>query len=414
MALKKNKQDKKFFSEDEDFISDSKAALLTKKTVVANSILFIVLMLIISGIIWSYFGMIDDVVIGEGKVIPSSEVKIIQSLDGGIINKILVQEGEIVHPNQILVTLDDTRYKADYKNGYHRYLALSATVARLMAQAYGQPSVKFSAELKENAPDLVDRENYLFKTQLDSLHSELENLQQYLDLAKEHTKMYEKLTIKGYASKAEYIRTQQIIAEIQQKILEKKNQYQNTAWTELNQNKAELMSLTDSLASLKDKMVRTELRSLVYGVVKKINIKTEGGVVSPGEDILEIVPLSDKLLVEAKVTPKDIAFIHKGQKVSVKITAYDYTVYGSLNGVVTYISPDAIEESSNKLPGGRPITYYMIRVQTDKNYLGNDKHKLPIIPGMTANVFIKTGKKSVLDYILKPIFKAKEESFRER
>lgn len=352
MALKKNKQDKKFFSEDEDFISDSKAALLTKKTVVANSILFIVLMLIISGIIWSYFGMIDDVVIGEGKVIPSSEVKIIQSLDSGIINKILVQEGEIVHPNQILVTLDDTRYKADYKNGYHRYLAFSATVARLMAQAYGQPSVKFSAELKENAPDLVDRENYLFKTQLDSLHSELENLQQYLDLAKEHTKMYEKLTIKGYASKAEYIRTQQIIAEIQQKILEKKNQYQNTAWTELNQNKAELMSLTDSLASLKDKMVRTELRSLVYGVVKKINIKTEGGVVSPGEDILEIVPLSDKLLVEAKVTPKDIAFIHKGQKVSVKITAYDYTVYGSLNGVVTYISPDAIEESSNKLPGG--------------------------------------------------------------
>lgn len=174
------------------------------------------------------------------------------------------------------------------------------------------------------------------------------------------------------------------------------------------------MSLTDSLASLKDKMVRTELRSLVYGVVKKINIKTEGGVVSPGEDILEIVPLSDKLLVEAKVTPKDIAFIHKGQKVSVKITAYDYTVYGSLNGLVTYISPDAIEESSNKLPGREPITYYMIRVQTDKNYLGNDKHKLPIIPGMTANVFIKTGKKSVLDYILKPIFKAKEESFRER
>ncbi|WP_419419541.1 HlyD family type I secretion periplasmic adaptor subunit [Legionella sp. D16C41] len=417
MALKKDKQIKKHLPEDEEFISDSKSALLSKTTLAANGILFIVLLLIICGIVWSYFGMIDDVVIGEGKVIPSSEVKIIQSLDGGIINKILVQEGEIVKPNQVLVVIDDTRYKADYRNGYDKYLALSATVARLTAQAYGQTSINFSAELKQKAPETVERETRLFNTALSSLNSELANLQHYLELAKEHTKMYEQLTDKGYVSKAEYIRTQETMAEIQQKIIEKKNQYQNTAWSDLNQRKAELASLIDELASLKDKMVRTQLLSPVYGVVKKINIKTEGGVANPGAEILEIVPLTDKLLIEARVTPKDIAFIHIGQKVSVKITAYDYTIYGSLDGIITYISADTIAETdqgSARKSSATAITYYMVRVQTNKNYLGNAKHKLPIIPGMTASIFIKTGKKSVLDYLLKPIFKAKEEALGER
>lgn len=399
--------------DDEDFMSDKKAAFLNKPTLLANSVLLLIALLLVVGLIWAYFGTVEQRTIGNGKVIPSTEDKVVQSLDGGIIDKILVHEGESVEPQQPLVKLDDVRYTSDFKNGYAKYLALSAETSRLFAETQDSDTIEFSKDVLKY-PELVQRETKLFQARKQSLEQEIKNLTDSLALAKDEFKMYEQLVKKGVVTKLDYDRAKTNINDIQEKIYEKEDQFRENALTQLNQRKADLESVVEALIGLRDKMIRTTLRSPVKGIIKKIYITTVGGVINPGMDILEIVPISDTLLIEARIQPSDIAFIKIGQTATVKITAYDYSIYGSLIGKVEYISADAIEEPKTSPLEKTPTSYYLVRIRTDKSYLGTQKHPLPIMPGMTTIVNIVTGKKTVLDYLMKPLLKAKEEALRER
>lgn len=396
--------------DDLDFITDSKAALLNKRTPIAGMILYCIFIMLIVGIVWSYFASIDQMTVAQGKVIPSSEVKVIQSLDGGLIASIDVDEGTLVKKNQILLQFDNTRYKSDYQQGREKYWALTAAIARLNAEIQGLPTVTFSKELVETHADLIATETKLFEARKQALTQGLEVLERNYELANNVLKIYEPLLKSGVVPKIDYFKAQQSANEIQQSIYNLRDKYRQDALTEMNQRKADLAVINESLTSLNDKMLRTTIYSPVNGIIKKIYIHTIGAVIQSGQPIMEIVPVEDSLLVQAKVKPSDIAFIKVGQDATVKISAYDYSIYGSLEGKVEYISADTIDEKIDN----QDVNFYLVNVRTKKSYLGTAQYKLSIMPGMDATVYIKTGKKTVLEYLLKPLIKAKEESLRER
>lgn len=398
--------------EDENFMADTKSAFLSKSTFMSHAILYALIVLLVIGLVWAYFGKVEQVTIGEGKVIPSSQVKIIQSLDGGIISQLPVKEGQEVKKGQIVARLDDTRYRSDFRERYAKYLALLASNARLQAELQNKSTVDFPAELIQENPTLVRQERELFETETHSIKEEIALLENSLALANRELEMYKPLVEKGIVAQVEYLRAQRNTNDIRNKILEKKNHFRESTGDELSKVNSDLAVVTEELTSLRDKLDRATLYSPVNGIIKKLNVVTIGGVVTPGLNIMEIVPIEDSLLVQAHVKPKDIAFVEVGQPASVKIAAYDYSIYGSLDGTVEYISPDAIEEP--KAAGQDAHIYYLVNVRTKKGYVGNNKNKLPIIPGMTATINIMTGEKRVLDYLLKPLFKAKEEALRER
>lgn len=401
--------------EDLDFIADSKAALLTKSTPLAGIILYTILVLLIIGLIWAYFATIEQVTVGLGKVIPSSEIKVIQSLDGGIISSIPVDEGMLIKKNQKLIEFDNTRYKGDYDQSREKYFALQAAIARLTAETQSLQEINFPKDLLIKHNDLIATEKKLFEAKQTALKQEMAVLQKNYELAEHVLKIYEPLLQKGVVPKIDYFKAQQAANEIQRSMLALNDKYREDALTELGQRKADLAVVTESLTTLKDKMQRTIIYSPVAGIVKKIYVHTVGAVIQTGQSIMEIVPVEDSLLVEAKVKPADIAFIQLGQDATVKITAYDYSIYGSLAGKVEYISADTLDDGKASVMQDKDeANYYLVTVRTKKSYLGSDKYKLPIIAGMKAMVYIKTGKKTILEYLLKPLIKAKEESLRER
>lgn len=399
-------------SRDEEYADDKRSALLGKATPLARMLLYVIGGFFVIILVWAYFASIEQNTIGDGKVIPSSQVKIIQSLDGGIISKIMVREGEIVNKDTVLMQLDKTRYQAEYDAGYAKYLTLLATLARLNAEANDDAAIRFPKEL-ESYPDIIKRETKLFETRRASLRDEITLLQKNAEVSSKQLNMYAELLPKGYVSKLEYYRAQQALTEVKIKIIERRANYYEDVKTELTKTQGELETLREQIVSLKDKMQRTTLYSPVKGIVKNIDKVTVGGVVTPGEPIMSIVPLEDTLLIETRIQPSDIAFIKVGQSASVKITAYDFSIYGSLKGRVEYISADTIEEKQPSAAATQ-TEYYIVNVRTNKNYLGSEKNKHLIMPGMTATVHIETGRKTVLQYLLKPLIKAKEEALRER
>lgn len=413
LPMEQNNHDEKYlYQEDEDFMVDHKVAFLNKPTVLANSIIAVIILLTLICLIWAYFGKISQVTVGEGKVIPYTEDKIIQSLDGGIVAELPLHEGQIVKKNQVLIRLDDTRYKADFSETYSKYLTLLAITSRLHAEIFKDPKIHFPFFLAKEGPSLVQNEEKLFETRRKDLNEEIALLQKSFEIANVQLAAYQPLVKTGVVSKVEYINAELNVNNLKNNVLEKRNKFSEDAWEEYDKQVADLTITREQLKSLRDKMDRATLYSPVDGVVKKINIVTIGGVVEPGMDIMEIVPINDNLLVEVRIKPKDIAFIKKGQSATVKIAAYDYSIYGSLAGVVEFVSPDVIEEA--KQVNGDSALYFIAKIRTAHNFLGNDKNKLPIIPGMTATVHIMTGENRVLNYFLKPLLKAKEEALRER
>jgi multidrug efflux pump subunit AcrA (membrane-fusion protein) len=409
---KKNPHDK-FEAEDDAFILDSKTALLDKTTPLANKILYTVLAFFVVLIIWAGFATIDEVSVAEGKVISSSQNKVIQSLDGGIVKEILVVEGNLVEKNQTLIRLDTTRYASDYGQAREKYYALLAKIARLKAETQHQDVIQFPDELN-SFNELIHRETKLFKTRKESLADDLANIQKSYDIAYNEVQMMEPLVQKGFSSKLELLRAQRNANELKGKLQQLKSQFDQKAMEDFNTHSAELSSIIETLVSLRDKMDDTVVKSPVKGIIKKINIATIGGVITPGMDIMEIVPLEDSLLFEARIKPGDIAFIKIGAQASIKLTTYDYTVYGALSGMVDSISADAIEDEKSRDIAGNVASYYKIIVRVKHNYLGTEKHKLLILPGMRGSAHIVTGKKTVLTYLLKPLIKAKQEALRER
>jgi adhesin transport system membrane fusion protein len=369
--------------------------------------LYTIILFLTAGLVWAYFAELDEVTVGQGKVIPSSQIQIIQNLEGGILAEMKVKEGDIVVKDQVLLRLNDTRHSSSYREGRSRYLALLAANLRLNAETSGT-RLSFPPEIQREAPDLVRYETNLYQSRLNALEVGIASLKQSYKLANDELRILEPLVAKGATSRVEIIRLTRQLNEIQGAIDDKRNKYRADALTELNKIKADLDSLKESNVANSDRVERTVVRSPMNGVVKKVNVTTVGGVIQPGMDILEVVPIENNLLVEAQVKPADIAFLRPGQNAMVKITAYDFSIYGGLEATVEQISADTItDEKKNE-------SYYKIQVRTKSNFLGTSDRPLPIIPGMVASVEILTGKKTVLDYLLKPFLKAKEQSLRER
>lgn len=350
---------------------------------------------------WAHYATLDEVTTGEGKVIPSSQIQIIQNLEGGIVNKLFVKEGEIVTTNQILMQIDNTRFRATYNEAQKKIASLQIEILRLSAEMNNKP-LNIPEDLAKNNPGVVEAETALYN----SRKEELDQLNHALDLAVRELDLSIPLVSKGAVSEVEILRLRRSVNEIKGKIA----QFKSESLDQLNKARGTLAALQEAHTADEDRLLRTTVRSPVKGIVKRIKINTVGGVIQPGMDIIEIVPLDDTLLIEAKIKPSDIGFIKHGQSAMVKLTAYDYSIYGGLEGKVEQISADTITDDKQN----KEETYYLIRVRTDKNYLGTQAKPLYIIPGMMATVDILTGHKTVLDYILKPILKAKQTALRER
>ena len=355
-------------------------------------ILWSIVLFILSFLAWTSIAEIDEVTRGEGKVIPSRQVQVLQSLEGGIVTDIQVREGDIVNKGQLLIKLDETQLAAALREGETHCMEHRAKAARLAAEAERKEFVPPKIVL-DDYPQFVKREYELYLARKKQFERQERSLKKELN-------MMQPLEKQGAVSEIEVIR-------LQRKLDELRDDYCTGAKKELNDLLAEISRLSQTNQVLRNKLEHTRITAPLKGVVKRLLVNTIGGVIKPGEDLVEIVPLEDTLLVEAKILPADIAFIHPGQKVMVKFSAYDYAIYGGLEGTIENISADVIENNNNE-------SYYKILVRTEKNQLGSQNNPLPIIPGMSVRVDILTGKKTILAYLLKPVLRAKEKALRER
>mgnify|MGYP005843069531 CR=1 FL=1 len=399
-------------------------------------------------LVWARLATLDEVSHGMGQVVPSSRLQVIQNLEGGILAELKVREGEVVEQGQVLARIENVRTVSEYRANLSRSRALQAAIARLAAEVDGrEPS--FPPELVVEAPALVAAEQRLFRTrrqqyqdqqailerqlqqrrqELDELRLKLASYESSYALAREELDVATPLARQRVIARTEYLRLQRsvndlegaleqtrisipraqtAIEEAEQRLGNLRSTFLAEAQGELTAKRAELETVSQALAGGRDQLQRSEVRAPLRGTVKQIRVQTIGGVLAPGAELMDIVPLEDTLLVEARVSPADIAFIRKGLPASVKITAYDYTIYGSLKGRVEDISADTLATE-------RGETFYRVRVRTEQNHLGSAEQPLEIIPGMTAQVDIQTGEKTVLDYLLKPILRARSEALRER
>lgn len=385
------------------FNSRLKEPRLPRSTWVAWS-LFALLAVFVT---WASMFHLDEVTTGTGKVIPSSHEQVIQSLEGGIIHKLLVREGDIVEQGQQLAQLDRTKTESTVLESESRLNAALATAARLNAEVNDSELV-FPSELDDDV-ELVKQETALYQSRRDSLEKGLAGLRQGAALVQRELGLTRPLVNQGAASKVEVLRLERQKNELESKITEMQNQYYVRAREELAKANAEIEAQRSVMRGREDSLTRLTFNAPVRGIVKDIDVTTVGGVIPPNGKLMTLVPLDDQMLIEAKISPRDVAFIHPGQKALVKITAYDYSIYGGLEGEVTMISPDTIQDEVK-----RDVYYYRVYIRTDSNHLTNKQGKdFPVFPGMIATVDIKTGSKKIIDYLLKPLNKAKE-ALRER
>ena len=412
---------------DFSFANDVRAAVELRTPKTARMLLLTGVGLMATFVIWAHFAVLDEVKRGNGRVIPARLVQTIQSLEGGIIEQILVHEGTVVQQGQPLMRINDTKFASEFGEIRERRAAVAARVARLQAEAQGQFRLVFPDELIKSAPQAVETEKSVFETRTRKVAQDIDVLTQQENRLTENLKLLNReveLTRRLYAQKVvpeiEMIRlegraseTRGQLAETQSRIANVKTAFRSQADEDLAKSKGDLAVLDENIKSAQDRVRRTELQAPVYGIVNKINLTTIGAVVQPAANLIEIVPLDDTLLVEGRIRPQDIAFIRPGQDAVVKITAYDSSVYGSLKGKVERISADTIvDEKADR--SEKQETFYRVIVRTDKNHLGTAEHPLPIIPGMVTTVEVLTGEKSVLDYLIKPARLLREEALRER
>ncbi|WP_122563419.1 HlyD family type I secretion periplasmic adaptor subunit [Pseudomonas viridiflava] len=430
------------------FLPYRSAALADPSSRAMSLTVWIAAALLLGALLWAGFAVLEEVTTGEGKAIPSSKVQVIQNLEGGIVSDIFVREGQVVDKGDTLLRLDDTRFMSSRSESEVDRLTLTAQVERLAAEAEGR-SLTLPAEVTSSAPQVAADEQALYesrqrrlaseqrtlneqlrqKTQeLAEFRSKQEQFRSSLSLVQQELDMSAPLVSSGAVSPVEILRLKRnavelrgsmnantlaipraeaAISEIKSRGQESELAFRADAARELNEKRNDLARISASRIAIDDRMSRTTVVSPVRGIVKTLKVNTIGGVVQPGSDLLEIVPLEDNLLIEAKVRPQDVAFLHPGQKAVVKFSAYDYTLYGGLPARLELIGADTITDDKDN-------SFYLIQVRTDSNHLGSDSRPLLIIPGMIATVDIITGEKSVLDYLLKPVLKAQAEALRER
>jgi len=437
------------------FSNDVRAAIDLRTPKTSRMLLFASLGLIATFMVWAHFAVLDEVKRGNGKVVPSRQTQVVQSLEGGIISELLIQEGAIVTKEQPLARIEDTNFASQFGEIRERRGAMAARVIRLEAETLGKSSVEFPDELVKIAPRAVQTERSVFDAHMRKLAQDIDVISQQEsqkkkeieELRASETRFSETLTLlnrelaltrKLYDQKvvpeiemlrsdrqatdmrgqlavvqATMVKTQAAVQEARSRLLNIETAFRAQAEDDLAKSRGDLAVLDENIKSAQDRVRRTELRSPVRGVVNKLNVTTIGAVVAPGASLMEIVPLDDTLLVEGRIRPQDIAFIRPDHEAVVKLSAYDSSVYGSLHGRVERISADTITDDKGD-KNERGETFYRVMVRTEKNHLGSAEQPLPIIPGMVATVEILTGKKSVLDYLLKPARTLRDEAFRER
>ncbi|HLO62803.1 MAG TPA: HlyD family type I secretion periplasmic adaptor subunit [Azonexus sp.] len=429
-----------------DFATDADLAILRQEPLRARVLLRSIGIVFAVFLLWAAFAQLDEVTRGDGKVIPSRQIQVLQSIDGGLVSEILVKEGEVVQQNQLLIKIDETRFVSSVKENQAQYLGLVAKAARLKAIADGKAFVP-PAEVAKVAPEIVAQERQYYEAKTDEMnaavsiarqqlaqrHQELNEAQarraqasQGYELTSRELAVTKPLINSGAVSEVEILRlerdvsryrgerdmasaqisrVQAAINEAQRKIEEVELTFRNDASKELSETTAKLNSLAEGSVALSDRVKQSSIRSPVKGTVKRLLVNTVGGVVQPGKDMIEIVPLEDTLLLEARVLPRDIAFLRPGQPAMVKFTAYDFSIYGGLEGTLEHIGADSVMDEKGN-------AFYTVRVRTNKAGFGDAN--LPIIPGMVAEVDILTGKKSVLTYLMKPVLRAKSVAMTER
>ncbi len=428
-----------------DWASDADWAQLQQEPLRARVLLRGAAVVLGGLLLWAAFAQVDEVTRGEAKVVPTSQVQIVQSVDGGVVEEILVREGQVVEAGQLLLRVDPTRFASSLGESRVSQLALRAKAERLQAlvqnRAFNPP-----ADLLKDAPDIVAQERSLYESrraelsaQISITQSQLSQRQQELNEARARKEQAERglelvqrelaatkpMVATGAVSEVEVLRldqqvarlrgdrdqataqisrVQSAIAEAQRRIEEVQLNARNQMGAELSDTMGRLSALSEGGRALEDKVAKAEIKSPVRGTVKRLLVNTVGGVVQPGREVLEVVPLDDVLVLEAQITPKDIAFLRPGLEATIKFTAYDYAIYGGLKADVENISADSVVDEKGN-------AFYIVRLRTREASLGEG---LPIIPGMVAQVDILTGKKTVLAYLLKPVLRAKANALSER
>lgn len=396
-------------SKDLDLINDLNAALQKEKHSGQFIVIILFFILMIVFVIWAYNSPVEEVTRGNGNIIPSSREQVIQSLDPGIVTEIMVKEGDMVEKDQILMKLDDTRSSAVLRESEAKVANLEATIARLKAEAYGT-KLSFPDSV---SPELRRREIAAYKARRQVMVDAINGLSQSKAALDREIAITAPLVSEGYVSEVELLRMRRDSADLATQISERRNRYKADANNELLQAESELAQSKENVAMRADPVERSQIRAPMRGIVKGIKVTTIGGVVNAGEDIMQIVPVDDKLLVEAYIRPQDIAFIRTGQPALVKVSAYDYSIYGGLEGKVTLVGADTVSNSmqnrANDLKLDPNQVYYRVLVQTENNSLKDKNGKpMPIIPGMVATVDIKTGEKTIFQYLIKPITRMKQ------
>ncbi len=431
-----------------DFMSELDAATALKPATPAILMLFTIIALIIFFIVWAGISKVEERTRGQGQVVPTSEVQYVQSLEGGILAELLVNEGDLVQKGDPLLKISDVQFSSEGRGTEARFLGLSMKKSRLQAEAEGK-AFNLPNKMKAENPEMAANERALYL----SRQQELKNAYQILDdriakanadlaetraqvnrlseskrLLNKELSMTRDMVAKRAVPQIEQIRLERELADIggqinaavqKQKSLAAEAQvtkterqaqddkFRSQALSELNKVETDIAALEGDLTSISDRVDRAELRAPVTGIVNNISVKTIGGVIEPAQRLVEIVPVDDELKIIAKIAPADIAFIHNGQPAKVKITAYDPQKYGSLNGRLVRIG-------ANSVNGREGEVFFEVEIKTDKNHLGTPDNPLPITPGMVADIEIITGKRSILEYLLKPVLRARDNAFTER
>jgi adhesin transport system membrane fusion protein len=435
-------------SEDLSFASSAAAAVLHQSPRGGQQLLWMIMAFVVGIIVWAAYAGIDEFTRGEGRVIPSRSVQLIQNLEGGIVAEVFVREGQLVKRGEPVLRLDSIGFSSSLSETKVNQAQLLAKATRLKAEAEGSdfpemqlltslPKATVNAEKnlylarqRENtaSSQIILQQITQKKQELSELAAKASQLKRSYRLLKEELNLTQPLVAEGAVSQVELLRLQRqandlhgeleavklstpriesSLIELEQTLKAQESAFKSQAQSDYNDVNAELSRLQETTQAIVDQVDRRVVKSPVTGTIKQLFVKTLGGVVQPGMDLLEIVPSEDSLLIETKIRPADIAFMHPGQKATVKFTAYDFSIHGGLQGEVVNISPDTILDEEGE-------SFYLVQIETRESFLGAENNSLPIIPGMTVNVDILTGKKTVLDYILKPILKTKQLALRER
>jgi membrane fusion protein, adhesin transport system len=389
------------------YATELQQAMVTQHNWGASLMLGFSFIVLVAGVVWASLSNLEEITRGNAKVIPTSREQLVQSLEGGIVAELLVKEGQLVEKGQALVRIDPTKAQSAYAEGRTKVSALKGAAARLRAEARGTP-LEFPVEVTKDA-EVVRNERSTYNAKKIALDQSVATLQSSRELLKKELSIMEPMVEKGLVAEVEVLKMRRQVFDLELQMQERINRYRSEASVELAKVESELGQTNDVLTARADQVKRTVIGASVRGTIKNIKINTVGGVVQPGQEIMEIVPSDDRLLVEAKIRPHDVAFLRPGLPATVKISAYDYAIYGGLKGTIELISPDTMREERKT----EDDTYYRVLVRTESSVLSAAGKELPIMPGMTASVEIKTGQKTVLDYLLKPVLKVRE-AMRER